>query len=44
MMKFGITMLSEKVTPSEPILSGTRTGVTGLFKFDENINFLDIFQ
>ena len=43
MMKFGITMLSEKITPPEPIRSGTCTGVTGLFKFDENINFLDIF-
>ena len=27
----------QKIAPPEPIHSGRRTGVTGSFKFDENI-------
>ena len=33
----------QKISPPESIHSGRRTGVTGSFKFDENIIFLDIF-
>ena len=37
--KIWYEMVVQKITPPEPIHSGRRTGVTGLFKSGENIKF-----
>ena len=43
-MKFGMKKVVQQFAPPEPIHSGKGTGVTGSFKFDENIKFFRYFR